>query len=189
MFSVKSAQNSPEFARRILDLGIGGVGKAKAAQIAQAFNGFKELKRALVEQHEKDELPGLGLSNSSKDEGKKNQAVVKFFDSDHNRELAWSLYEVIMPQAVKDKSKAGRALPFEGQTVVLTGSLTSMTRQEGEELVRALGGKSAKSVSRNTGLLVAGPGAGSKLAKARELGVSVIDEAEFRKRAGLEPIT
>ena len=75
---------------------------------------------------------------------------------------------------------------FEGMSIVVTGTLEGFTRPEIEELIRRLGGKSAGSVSKKTAFVVAGEAAGSKLDKARSLGVEVIDEAEFRRRASIE---
>jgi len=74
--------------------------------------------------------------------------------------------------------------PLAGKTVVVTGSLEHYSRKEIEGLIKELGGKSAGSVSKKTAFVVAGADPGSKLAKARSLGVEVIDEEEFRKRAG-----
>jgi len=73
---------------------------------------------------------------------------------------------------------------FSGKTIVVTGSLVEMTREQAEEAVIERGGKASGSVSKNTSFVVAGPGAGSKLAKAESLGVEVIDEAEFINRLG-----
>ena len=73
---------------------------------------------------------------------------------------------------------------FSGKTIVVTGTLVEMTREQAEEEIIARGGKASGSVSKNTSFVVAGPGAGSKLAKAETLGVEVIDEAEFIKRLG-----
>lgn len=73
---------------------------------------------------------------------------------------------------------------FSGKTIVITGSLVEMTREQAEEAVIERGGKASGSVSKNTSFVVAGPGAGSKLAKAESLGVEVIDEAEFISRLG-----
>jgi DNA ligase (NAD+) len=70
--------------------------------------------------------------------------------------------------------------PLTGKTVVVTGTLEGFSREEAEEAVRAAGGKASGSVSKKTDYVVAGPGAGSKLAKATELGVTVLDEAGFR---------
>lgn len=73
---------------------------------------------------------------------------------------------------------------FSGKTIVVTGTLVEMTREQAEEEIIARGGKASGSVSKNTSFVVAGPGAGSKLAKAESLGIEVIDEAEFIKRLG-----
>jgi DNA ligase (NAD+) len=73
---------------------------------------------------------------------------------------------------------------FSGKTIVVTGTLVEMTREQAEEEIISRGGKASGSVSKNTSYVVAGPGAGSKLAKAETLGVEVIDEAEFIKRLG-----
>ena len=72
---------------------------------------------------------------------------------------------------------------FAGMTVVVTGTLESMSRKEAEDLIKLLGGKAAGSVSKKTHLLVYGQSAGSKLAKARELGVETVNEKEFLQRA------
>ena len=74
-----------------------------------------------------------------------------------------------------------------GLTVVITGSMETMTREQAEELVLEHGGKPASSVSKKTSFLVAGPGAGSKLVKAESLGVEVISESDFLGRLGLSP--
>jgi DNA ligase (NAD+) len=71
---------------------------------------------------------------------------------------------------------------FSGLTIVVTGSLTQLSRDEAEARIIAEGGKAASSVSKKTSFVVAGPGAGSKLAKAEELGVEVIDEQTFLSR-------
>ncbi len=74
--------------------------------------------------------------------------------------------------------------PFEGMTIVVTGTLETLSREQAEQLIRDLGGSAASSVSKKTSLVVAGEKAGSKLAKAQALGVPVIGETEFLARAG-----
>ena len=73
---------------------------------------------------------------------------------------------------------------FEGLTLVLTGKLEELSRDEAKRLVEAQGGRAASSISKRTDLLVAGPGAGGKLKKAEDLGIEIVDEAEFLRRAG-----
>jgi DNA ligase (NAD+) len=75
-------------------------------------------------------------------------------------------------------------VPLTDKTIVLTGTMPSMTREEGTELAQGAGARVASSVSKKTDFVVAGENAGSKLAKAETLGVEVIDEAEFRRRLG-----
>jgi DNA ligase (NAD+) len=93
----------------------------------------------------------------------------------------------IAPQGnvVNANASSAAAGPFAGKTCVLTGTLTSMTRDEAGDLIRHGGGTVSGSVSRKTDFVIAGESAGSKLDKARELGVAILDEAEFRRRVGL----
>ena len=88
-----------------------------------------------------------------------------------------------MPErpSVRPAGEAAAAGPLDGRTLVVTGTLEGFSRQEAEEAIRAAGGKPAGSVSKKTDYLVAGESAGSKLTKAQELGVPVLDEAGFRR--------
>ena len=83
----------------------------------------------------------------------------------------------------KSEERSGDA--FDGLTFVLTGTLPTMTRDEASAVIKSLGGKTSSSVSAKTDYLLAGDKAGSKLTKAESLGISVIDEAEFRRMAGI----
>jgi DNA ligase (NAD+) len=83
-----------------------------------------------------------------------------------------------------EKPAASEDLPLAGKTVVVTGTLPTMERKDVEDLIVKLGGKASGSVSKKTSFVVAGESAGSKLTKAKELGIEVVDEAGFLKRIG-----
>ena len=107
-------------------------------------------------------------------------SIAGFFEDDANLRLVEALLAAGVHPAPPEQIAAGGA--FEGMTVVVTGTLAAFSRAEAEEAVRRAGGKAAGSVSKKTSLVVAGEGAGSKLARAQSLGVPVIDEAEFLRR-------
>jgi DNA ligase (NAD+) len=87
----------------------------------------------------------------------------------------------VEPEAPPVAPAAAQGGPLDGKTVVVTGTLEGFSREAAEDAIRAAGGKPAGSVSKKTDYLVAGPGAGSKLARATELGVPVLDEEGFRR--------
>ena len=110
------------------------------------------------------------------------RAAVEWFGSSRGRDVLRRLRLLcIIPKGGKTVRGVS---PFTGKTVVLTGTLSAMSRTEAQEKIRALGGNVASSVSGKTDLLIAGPGAGSKLEDAQKLGIAVIDEAEFLRRIG-----
>ncbi|MFL5229257.1 MAG: BRCT domain-containing protein, partial [Microvirga sp.] len=100
-------------------------------------------------------------------------ALVEFFKEAHNEEMLDALLEEVTPEPAEP---AASDSPVAGKTVVFTGALEQMTRDEAKAMAERLGAKVSGSVSKKTDILVAGPGAGSKLDKAREAGVKVIDE-------------
>jgi DNA ligase (NAD+) len=154
--------------RFIFALGIPGVGEATARLLAQQFSSLKELANA--QQKNLEKLDTVGPEVASK--------IVEFFTEDKNSSAAERLYKEISPAPLKTKSTSKF---FTGLTIVFTGELKKLTRPQAEELVRDLGAKTASTVSKKTGLVVAGAKAGSKLDKAAKLGVKVIDEGEFLK--------
>jgi DNA ligase (NAD+) len=111
------------------------------------------------------------------------ESVRGFFTSADGVELIQRLRDAGLSMTQPRGAVAGDGA-FAGMTVVITGTLESLGRKEAEQLVKSLGGKTAGSVSKKTDLVVAGEKAGSKLSKARELGIEVIDEAGFLSRAG-----
>ncbi len=152
--------------RFIFALGIRGVGETTAHNLAQAFVDFDKLREASLEQ--------LCAVN---DVGEITaQAIFEFFRATHNIEVIDTLlHSGITWQALAQADN----LPLTGQTWVVTGTLSSMGRDEAKEKLVALGAKVAGSVSKNTTCVLAGEKAGSKLDKAVELGITVIDEAQF----------
>ena len=110
-------------------------------------------------------------------------SIAGFFEDEANLRLILALLAAGV--ALEAPAQAATGGPFEGMTVVVTGTLSRFSRAEAEEAVRNAGGKAAGSVSKKTSLVVAGENAGSKLDKANALGVEVIGEAEFLARLGL----
>nr|HMN58537.1 NAD-dependent DNA ligase LigA [Ottowia sp.] len=107
------------------------------------------------------------------------ESIHTFFAQPHNREVALQLRAAGISWPEGEPSAVARQ-PLAGKTFVLTGTLPTMSREEAKELLEAAGAKVAGSVSKKTSCVVAGAEAGSKLDKARELGVPVIDEAGLR---------
>ncbi len=112
-------------------------------------------------------------------------SVLEFFKSGAGREIPRRMEELgIRPTSEKISANKAAHLPFAGKTFVLTGTLPSITRDQASEKIEALGGRVGSSVSKNTDYVVAGEAAGSKLDKARQLGVVVLNETGFRKMLG-----
>ncbi|GAC1339311.1 MAG: NAD-dependent DNA ligase LigA [Candidatus Dormibacteria bacterium] len=160
-----AARRSPPLGRLIHGLGIPHVGARTAEALAQRFGSLDALRTAGAEELLGTE--GIGPVVA--------EQVAGWFAPDRGGALLDSLAAAgVVPEVA-----GGRAGPWTGQTWVLTGSLESMTRPEAEQRIRALGGAPSSSVSRKTSALVAGAAAGTKLDKARRLGVRVLDEASF----------
>ncbi|PLR33951.1 DNA ligase [Chimaeribacter californicus] len=177
----KSAQNlvnalqkakQTTLARFLYALGIREVGEATAANLAAHFGSVEALKAA--------DLDALKSVQDVGDVVAKH--VRNFLEETHNQQVIdelldpaigihWPEVQVIVPEEINS--------PFAGKTVVLTGSLTLLSRDEAKDRLTALGAKVSGSVSKKTDLVIAGEAAGSKLAKAQELGIEVIDEAEM----------
>ena len=107
------------------------------------------------------------------------KAIASYFADDEERAFLDKLVAAGVRPVMPERRAVPPSSPFAGKTVVFTGTLERRTREDAEELVRTMGGKPSGSVSKKTDLVVAGPGGGSKLDKAKQLGVVVIDEAEF----------
>ncbi len=155
--------------RFLVALGIRHVGEATADALARAFGSLEALAEA--DEETLMQVPDVGPEVAL--------SIRNFFSEPHNRETLARLSAAgVRPLPVRS---SGREHPLRGKTVVLTGSLEHFTRREAEERLRALGAHPSSSVSKRTDLVVAGANPGSKLERARSLGVPVIDEQEFLK--------
>ncbi len=183
-FARKSAENliaaieaskAQPLSRLLNGLGIRHVGAGAAQLLARYFGSLDALSRA--SEDEILEVRGIGETTV--------KAVVTFFADVSTRRLVQKLVGHGVNTREPRVSPAGRSLA--GRTVVITGTLPTLSRTDATALVEAAGGSVTSAVSRNTSFLVAGEAAGSKLDRARELGVEVIDEAELKRRVAAEP--
>ena len=154
-------------ARFLYALGIRHVGETTAKDLARHFGVIDQLMEASVTQLLQVADVGPVVA----------QSIHTFFAQPHNREVIKQLRAAGIGWLEHDGSADRSAKPLAGQTFVLTGTLPSLAREDAKALIEAAGGKVAGSVSKKTHFVVAGEDAGSKLEKARELGVAVIDEA------------
>ncbi len=173
--------------RFIYALGIRHIGETNARRFARHYGSFDAFRTGATEARapaekgqrgneawaELNDVDGIGTVVA--------EAVVEFFAEPRNRDAVDRLLDEVTPEEAE--APAGQS-PVAGKTVVFTGSLERMTRNEAKAMAERLGAKTSGSVSKNTDLVVAGPGAGSKLKTASELGVEVIDEDEWLRRVG-----
>lgn len=178
--------------RFLFGLGIRHVGEVNAKRFARAYLSYAAFEKAAreavppVEGDRTDRgneawqdmlsVEGIGAIVA--------EAVVDFYAEPHNQEVLAALLAEVTP--LDEEARLATGSPVEGKTVVFTGSLERMSRDEAKAMAERYGAKTAGSVSKKTDLVVAGPGAGSKLAKASELGIEVIDEDAWFKLVGEE---
>jgi len=158
-------------ARLITALGIPNVGATAAETLAKSYETLDDLSKAPAEALQEIEEIGPIIAAS----------IVSFFASPENRKVIEKLRTAGVKMEAPPAPKRPAGADLSGKTFVITGTLEHTSRKEAEDLIKALGGKATGSVSKQTDYLVAGAEPGSKLAKARELGVKIIDETEFRK--------
>jgi DNA ligase (NAD+) len=206
--AIERARTLP-LSRWLFALAIPEVGKTTATQLARFHDTIQdvsnsELLRDVVDYHEKrgdkkfakeiaDRLIKSGFAKPSKSKAGKDgivtevgpivgQSVLHFFASPAGKKILRRLKELgIQPKSEKVSATRAAELPLAGKTFVLTGTLPSITREEATEKIEALGGHVTGSVSKKTDYVLAGAEPGSKFDKAKELGVKIINEAEFRK--------
>jgi len=174
LFEAINAKRNIDLHRLIFGLGIRHVGEGNAKLLARAYGSWPAFYEAMVKAHDKngeawEDLNAIdGIGHIVAD------ALTEFFAEEHNREQLDALLAQISPKQVEqiDSSES----PVAGKTVVFTGALERMTRDEAKAMAERLGAKVSGSVSKKTDLLVAGPGAGAKLKKAEDLQIEVITE-------------
>jgi DNA ligase (NAD+) len=159
--------------RLLVGLNIRHVGSHVAQVIAHAFGSLDALMAATED--EIDAVPEIGPEIAA--------SVREWFDEEENIALIEKLREAGLRVADERVEQEG-ARPLEGQTVVLTGGMETLSREEATAMAQAAGARVASSVSKKTSFVVAGENPGSKYEKAVELGVEILDETEFRKRLG-----
>ena len=206
--AIERAKTLP-LSRWLFALAIPDVGKTTATQLAQFHDNIDDVAHSqllldVLKYHQKrdqkesareiaERLIKAGFAERSKSKAEKDgivtevgpvvaQSVLDFFASTTGKKILRRLNELeIQPTSEKISAKKAAELPLAGKTFVLTGTLPSMTRKEARKKIEALGGHVSSSVSKKTHYVLAGTEPGSKFDKAKQLGVKIIDEAEFRK--------
>ena len=176
LFNAIDARRSITLNRFLYSLGIRHVGETNARRLARHFGDWDALRAAARAENAAEELSsveGVGPVVA--------EAVADFFAEPRNEAALDALLKEI---TIEPMEAIAAGHPLAGKTIVFTGSLERMTRDEAKAIAERLGAKVSGSISAKTDLVVAGPGAGSKLAKARELGVETIDEEEWVRRSG-----
>ncbi|HCD52439.1 MAG TPA: DNA ligase [Balneolaceae bacterium] len=171
---INAIQKSKEqpFERVLYALGIRFVGKTVAKDLAKAFKNLEKLRS--VSEEELLEVDSIGPRIA--------ESVVNFFGNEKNSAIVDRLFSYGLQFELHEQEQASSVL--DGKTIVLTGSLPSLTRKEASELIEKHGGKTSSSVSKKTDFVLAGESAGSKLTKAQNLGITVWNEEEFLQYIG-----
>ncbi len=178
LFAAIEARRRIPFNRFLYALGVRHVGETNARRLARHFASFRDLQSAATGADAAATLGGIdGIGPTV------IESLVDFFAEPHNEE---ALGKLIAEVTIEPMPALETGHPLAGKTIVFTGSLERMTRDEAKAYAERLGAKVSGSISAKTDLVVAGPGAGSKLTKARELGVETIDEDAWLRRAGRE---
>ncbi len=164
------ASRSLEFWRLLFGLGIRHVGERTAQILAKHFRSIERLEKASQEELEQVHEVGPKLAES----------IDKFLKQPENRELIKRLRDARLPMKSETVEDEQPEQIFAGKTFVLTGTLDGMTRDEATALIEQRGGRVSSSVSKKTSFVLAGRDPGSKLEKARDLGVQILDEQAFR---------
>ncbi len=175
LFDAIDARRTIALNRFLFALGVRHVGETNARRLARHYGDWETFRAAARSAEAAEELAGVeGIGPIVA------EAVADFFAEPRNEAALDALLKEI---TIEPMPALAAGHPLAGKTIVFTGSLERMTRDEAKAMAERLGAKVSGSISAKTDLVVAGPGAGSKLAKARELGVETVDEEEWLKRS------
>ena len=175
LFDAIDARRRIALNRFLFALGVRHVGETNARRLARHFGDWAHFRAAAREPGAAEEfaaIEGIGPVVA--------EAIADFFAEERNEAALDALLKEV---TVEPMPAMAAGHPLAGQTIVFTGSLERMTRDEAKAVAERLGARVSGSISAKTNLVVAGPGAGSKLTKARELGVETIDEEEWIRRS------
>ncbi len=176
LFNAIEARRAIVLNRFLYALGVRHVGETNARWLARHFGDFSALRAAARAPDAAEAFNGIeGIGPVVA------ESIEDFFAEPHNEKVIDALLAEVKIEPM-EQIETGN--PLAGKTIVFTGSLERMTREEAKAFAERLGAKVSGSISAKTDLVVAGPGAGSKLTKARELGVETIDEEEWMRRSG-----
>ena len=181
LFAAINARRTIPVNRFIYALGIRHVGETNARRLARHFGNFAALRETARAAQEEASEARAEINNIEGVGDVVAEAVADFFAEPHNETALDALLAQVTPEPMEAVAATS---PVAGKTIVFTGALERMTREEAKAQAERLGAKVAGSVSKKTDLVVAGPGAGSKLDKAQDLGVEVITEDEWFVRTG-----
>lgn len=176
LFSAIDAKRQPDGARLLFGLGIRHIGSVTAKDLFKNFGSLDAVKEIGIKTAQGDENAVADLTGIDGIGPTVAEALGDFFHEPHNVEVWDDLMREVSPPAYVSNVRASE---WTGKTIVFTGKLETMSRDEAKSQAEALGAKAAGSVSAKTDLVVAGPGAGSKLKQATALGIRVIDETEW----------
>ena len=183
LFEAIDARRTIALNRFIYALGIRHVGETTAKLLARSYGSYDELEKAMKAANGYTGEAWADLNNIDGIGEVMARAIVEFFNEPRNIGVIEKLLDEVTPEDAEMPSVSASS-PVSGKTIVFTGSLERMTRDEAKAMAERLGAKTAGSVSKKTDLLVAGPGAGSKLTKAEELGIEVITEDQWFELVG-----
>ncbi|EJF91459.1 NAD-dependent DNA ligase LigA [Bartonella melophagi] len=180
LFDAINARREIPLSRFLFALGIRHVGEVNAQRLARVYRNYAAFEAAImaaIVPHDKADEGNEEWTDLISIEGigvRVGRAIIDFYQEAHNRDVLSALLQEVTP--LPEEAIATDYSPIAGKIIVFTGTLMSMSRDEAKALAERLGAKTSGSISKKTDLLIAGLGAGTKLTKAKELGVEVIDE-------------